>query len=213
MSTVFLSYSKKDYFFAELAQIKLSEAGITLWRDQGQLRAGRDWRQGLETGIADSLAVLAALSANSAESSYVTFEWAYALGKGKAIIPVKLNECIVRPQLETIQYLDFTVSGALPWESLIERIQEIETDIEPSTNSLHTNVSTSTLTITYPNANAILAYLNQRGYQMASFERLRKRIDENLTEEQFQEIISKHPTVFRRAKLADGRPGIAKLVP
>src|SRR5271168_2974750 len=101
MSTVFLSYSKKDYFFAELAQIKLSEAGITLWRDQGQLRAGRDWRQGLETGIADSLAVLAALSANSAESSYVTFEWAYALGKGKAIIPMKLSECIIHPKLET----------------------------------------------------------------------------------------------------------------
>jgi hypothetical protein len=122
MSTVFLSYSKKDYFFAELAQIKLSEAGITLWRDQGQLRAGRDWRQGFETRIADSLAVLAALSANSAESSYVTFEWAYALGKGKAIIPMKLNECIIRPKLGTIQYLDFTVSGALPWGSLIERI-------------------------------------------------------------------------------------------
>jgi hypothetical protein len=38
MSTVFLSYSKKDYFFAELADIKLSEAGISLWRDQGANR-------------------------------------------------------------------------------------------------------------------------------------------------------------------------------
>ena len=85
MSTVFLSYSKKDYFFAELLEIKLFEAGITLWRDQGQLRAGMDWRQGLETGISACLAVVVALSANSAESSYVTFEWAYALGKERLL--------------------------------------------------------------------------------------------------------------------------------
>ena len=35
MTTVFLSYSTKDHYFAELAGIKLAEAGITLWRDQG----------------------------------------------------------------------------------------------------------------------------------------------------------------------------------
>ena len=213
MSTVFLSYSKKDYFFAELLEIKLFEAGITLWRDQGQLRAGMDWRQGLETGISDCLAVVVALSANSAKSSYVTFEWAYALGKGKAVIPMKLNECSIHPKLASIQYLDFTVPGALPWESLIERIREIETDIEPSAAPSQTTISTSIPAISDTNAKAILAYLNQRGYQMASFERLRRRIDENLTDEQFREIISKHPTVFRSATLADGRPGIAKLIP
>lgn len=46
MPTVFLSYSTKDHHFAELAGIKLAEAGINLWRDQGQLRAGSDWRGG-----------------------------------------------------------------------------------------------------------------------------------------------------------------------
>src|SRR4051794_20309169 len=93
MTTIFLSYSSKDYFFAELLDRRLSEAGITLWRDQGELRAGKDWRQGIERGISDCLAVIVALSDDSAQSSYVTFEWAYALGKGKAVIPVKLNAC------------------------------------------------------------------------------------------------------------------------
>jgi len=59
---------------------------------------------------------------------------------------------------------------------------------------------------------AILAYLNQRGYRMASFDRLRRRIDENLTDQQFNDIISKSPAVFRHARLADGKPGIAKLI-
>jgi hypothetical protein len=74
MPTVLLSYATKDHFFAELADIKLSAAGIKLWRDQQTLRAGTDWRQGLEDGITNSLATLIALSVNSAESSYVTFE-------------------------------------------------------------------------------------------------------------------------------------------
>jgi hypothetical protein len=42
MSTVFLSYSRKDYFFAELADIKLKEANVDVWRDQGRIGAGED---------------------------------------------------------------------------------------------------------------------------------------------------------------------------
>jgi len=63
------------------------------------------------------------------------------------------------------------------------------------------------------NAKAILAYLNQRGFQMASFDRLRQRIDGTLTDQQFNEIISRNPTVFRHARLAGGKNGIAKLIP
>ena len=128
MIIVFLSHSTKDHHFAELAGIKLFEAGIKLWRDQSHLHAGGDWRQGIERGISDSFAVVVALSASSAESAYVTFEWAYAMGKGKPVIPLKLTDCSIHPKLETIQYLDFSVPGALPWESLIECIREIETD-------------------------------------------------------------------------------------
>jgi hypothetical protein len=212
MSTVFLSYSKKDYFFAEVAGIRLSEAGIKLWRDQGQLRAGEDWRQGIEKGISDSLAVLVALSANSATSSYVTFEWAYALGKGKAVIPVRLNECSIHPKLEPIQYLDFSIPGALPWESLIERVREIETDVEPTDAAAADLTESPAAPNDFP-AKAILAYLNQRGYQIASFDRLRRRIDENLTDQQFNDLIAKYPTVFRYAVLGSGKPGIAKVIP
>lgn len=167
----------------------------------------------LRRGLSESLAVLVALSANSGDSSYVTFEWAYALGKGKAVIPMKLNECFVHPKLETIQHLDFSVPGTLPWESLIERVREIETDVEAGKASAPSNVIASMPAPDDVHAKAILAYLNQRGYQMASFDRLRRRIDETLTDQQFNDIISKNPAVFRPARLADGKPGIAKLIP
>jgi hypothetical protein len=218
MPLVFLSYAKKDHFFAELADIKLREKEIDLWRDQGQLRAGTDWHRAIETAISDSLAVIVALSANSAESSYVTFEWAYALGKGKAIIPVKLDECSIHSRLATIQYLDFSIPGAMPWASLIERVLEIETDEEPRRDSAPDIGLTPAHALddshAKARAKAILDYLNERGFQMASFERLRGKIGEPLlTDEQFYAIISENPGVFRRARLRGGKPGIAKTIP
>ena len=213
MTTVFLSYSTKDHFFAELASIKLAEGGISLWRDQGQLRAGTDWRNGIERGISESIAVVVALSSNSSESSYVTFEWAYGLGKGKPVIPLKLNDCLIHPRLETVQHLDFSVPAALPWASLVERIKEIEADVTPE-EDLKLSLEAADHALSEDlNVKAILAYLNQRGYQMASFERLRRRIDESLTDKQFIEIITKNPTIFRRATLKEGKPGLAKLIP
>jgi len=213
MKTVFLSYSTIDHYFAELAGIKLAEAGIQLWRDQGQLRAGADWRQGIDRGISESLAVLVALSINSSESSYVTYEWAYALGKGKPIIPLKLNECQIHPKLEIIQYLDFSIPGALPWASLIEHIREIETDSESTPPDTGAGSTGTTRDPDDAHVKAILAYLNQRGYQMASFDRLRRRIDDSLSDDRFREIIKKNPTTFRSVTLQSGKPGLAKLVP
>jgi hypothetical protein len=87
MKSIFLSYSSRDYFFAEMLAIKLVEAGFNIWRDQGSIRAGDDWRQTIEEGIRDCFAVVVALSSNSAESAYVTYEWAYATGMGKPVIP------------------------------------------------------------------------------------------------------------------------------
>jgi hypothetical protein len=90
MPSVFVSYSSKDHFFVEVASIKLSEAGIDVWRDKRLLRAGGDWRNGIESGVTNSSAVLVVLSRSSVESPYVTFEWAYGLGKGKTVIPIRL---------------------------------------------------------------------------------------------------------------------------
>lgn len=213
MTTVFLSYSTKDHFFAELARIKLAEDGISLWHDQGQLRAGTDWRNGIEQGISQSVALVVALSNDAAESSYVTFEWAYGLGKGKPVIPLKLGDCSIHPRLESIQHLDFSISGVLPWSTLIERIREIETDITPQENFQASSSPENRTASIDATVRSILAYLEQRGYQMASFERLRRRINESLSDQQFNKMIVDNPTIFRHATLKDGKPGLAKIIP
>jgi hypothetical protein len=213
--TVFLSYSREDHFFAELAEIQLQKFGIELWRDHGQLRPGDEWRKGIEKGMADSLAVLVALSPNSAQSPYVTFEWAYALGQKKVVLPLRLASCSVHPRLETIQYLDFGVPGAYPWGSLAEQILEIETTEAQKDAAQAAREQKSELVPEPedPVAKAILGYLDQRGYQMASLERLQRRVDENLTQERLQEIIKQNPTFFRDATIEGRKPGIAKLIP
>jgi hypothetical protein len=212
MATVFLSYSTKNHHFAELVATKLAEADINLWRDQGQLRAGGDWRNGIERGITESIAVLVALSQDSAESPYVTFEWAYGLGKGRTVIPVKLESCKVHPRLEAIEYLDFSVPGALPWNFLIERIHEIEADAT-SEEDMAVAASAPESTQQEPIVKAILTYLNHRGYQMASYERLQRRIDPELTEQRLDELVDANPTIFRRAVLKGGKRGLAKRIP
>lgn len=212
MPPVFLSYATKDHHFAELAFRQLADAGINLWRDRGQLRGGDNWRDGIERGLSDSIAVLVALSQSSAESPYVTFEWAYGLGKGKTIVPLKLEQCKVHPRLEPIQYLDFSVPGSLPWNLLIERIREIEADAT-SQDVLETASKAPKQLQQEPMVKAILSYLDQRGYQMVSYERLRRRIDPALSDEKLDKVVTDNPSVFRFAALKEGKRGLAKLVP
>ena len=208
MIRAFLSYATKDHFFAELAVSVLKKDDIELWRDAGQIRAGENWRTSIDEAISKSEVVIVALSKDSTVSSYVTYEWAYAIGKGKPVIPVKLENCDIHPRLQIIQFLDFSVPGSLPWESLIERVKEIEID-----NDVVENRAEEIKPIEDETVNAILAYLNQRGYQMASFDRLRRRIDENLTDDGFKKIIDDNPLVFRKARIKGGRPGLAKKIP
>lgn len=212
MNPVFLSYSTKDFFFAELAEVKLYKAGIKIWRDKNDLIAGNDWRRSIEVGIANAEVVLVALSSNSAASSYVTYEWAYAIGYGKTVIPLKLDECKVHPRLETIQFLDFSNAYAQPWDQLIERIKENEADKDQVTLLPQQEISK----IVSPDdalVKSVLGYLNKRGYQMASFDRLRRRIDEKLSDEQLSDMVKNNGDIFRIANLKDGKKGLAKLIP
>lgn len=210
MTTVFLSYSTKDHHFAELAVEKLKVHGIDLWRDANQIRAGSNWREEIDHAISNSFAVLVALSKDSAESPYVTYEWAYAYGKAKPIIRIRLGDCHIHPKIQVVQYLDFSIPGSLPWESLVDRILEVEPGNEVNQESEEMQKAPPLLS---SEAKAVLAYLGQRGYQMASFDRLRRRIDETMTDDDFKRMIRENRRVFRKAKLKGGKPGLAKLIP
>src|SRR5271168_758175 len=88
---VFLSYARRDDIFAQLLESRLREAHIRVWRDEYSLYPGEDWKEAIEKGISESDAVLVVLSDNSVASAYVIYEWAYAFGQDKDVLPIKLT--------------------------------------------------------------------------------------------------------------------------
>ena len=130
------------------------------------------------------------------------------IGKGKIVVPVRLENCTVHPRLEPIQYLDFSVRGSLPWSALIDRIREIEAEAT-SQEDLTAAANDEGPTVEDATVKAILAYLDQRGYQMVSYERIRQRISTELTDDSLDSIIQANPKLFRHALLK----GVSAVLP
>lgn len=125
MLKVFISYSSKDSDFAELMSFRLREKGFSVWLDKGDIHPGEDWRDEIEEGLSASNVLVAILSETAVASSYVTFEWAYALGKGAKVIPVILDKSKLHPRLESLQYFDFTNPRVRPWDQLVQEMSRV----------------------------------------------------------------------------------------
>jgi hypothetical protein len=122
---VFISHDHDDADFAELLKLQLEKNGITGWIDSERLKIGQDWRAEIDDGIASSIAIIAIMTPDARKSEYVTYEWAFAWGKGKKIFPIMLKQTTLHPRLESLQYLDFTNRVTRPWDELISSISEL----------------------------------------------------------------------------------------
>ena len=122
---IFISYNSKNEDFAELLKMKLEKEDIQVWKDTSQIGIGTEWRNAIDQGLLNCNAVIVLLNQASTKSSYVTYEWAFALGNGKTIIPILTEDCEVHPRIDVLQYLDFK-DGKRPWDKLIERIKKIK---------------------------------------------------------------------------------------
>lgn len=124
-NVVFISHDHDDADFAELLKLQLEKNGIIGWIDSERLKIGQDWRQEIDDGINNSLAVIAIMTPEARKSEYVTYEWAYAWGRGKKIFPIMLKQTSLHPRLESLQYLDFTKRESRPYDKLISSIKEL----------------------------------------------------------------------------------------
>ncbi|MBL7724753.1 MAG: toll/interleukin-1 receptor domain-containing protein [Chitinophagaceae bacterium] len=122
---VFISHDHEDADFAELLKLQLEKSKITGWIDSERLKIGQDWREEIDEGISKSIAVIAIMTPEAKKSEYVTYEWAYAWGKGKNIFPIMLKQTPLHPRLESLQYLDFTNRATRPWDKLIQSIKDL----------------------------------------------------------------------------------------
>ena len=125
MNHIFISHCHEDGDFAELLENRLTQAGLTVWRDVG-IRGGQDYRREIDQGIKEAFALIVVMSPEAKASEYVTYEWAFARGAEVKVIPVMLKKTVLHPRLESLQYLDFTNRNARPWDTLIELLREAE---------------------------------------------------------------------------------------
>src|SRR5947208_1733510 len=117
---VFISYQHEDSDFAQVLIYKIKGAGFETWVDNDRLRAGEDWRAGIDQSIKDAFALIVIMTPEAKASEYVTYEWAFAWGVGVKVIPIMLKTTLLHPRLEALQYLDFTAPKSRPWGRLIE---------------------------------------------------------------------------------------------
>jgi HEAT repeat protein len=132
MAHIFISYAHVDGDFVALLKLEIEKAGLQVWVDAERLRAGEDWRQGIDEAIKGATALVAVMSPEAFASQYVTYEWAFALGMGVKVIPLMLRATALHPRMEVLQYLNFTSRDERPWESLIQHLQQIEQAQIPS---------------------------------------------------------------------------------
>jgi CheY-like chemotaxis protein len=121
---VFISYSSTNEDFADLVKEKLEKSGVDVWKASDKLLPGLEWRREIDTAIINSDIVLVIYDNESSISPYVTYEWAFALGNGKVICPLLVEECKMHPRIGVLQYIDFK-DGKRPWSTLINTITKL----------------------------------------------------------------------------------------
>jgi HEAT repeat protein len=132
MAGFFISYQRKSKKFAKKLMQNLQIAGIRCWIDEN-IPLGEEWKQIIDIEIADSIGVIVVVTPDALKSQYVTYEWAYALGLDKKVIPLILEKpdpnnpdhLPMHPKLDDFQNRDFTNPKKQPWEQLIAELQGI----------------------------------------------------------------------------------------
>jgi hypothetical protein len=113
---IFISHASGDGMFAFALQSKLESRGYRVWTDLGYMRTGDEWRAQIDDGLRGSEAVVVVISPKSTDSSYVTYEWAFACGAGVPVLPIiHQRPKQMHPRLKSMQYLDFTADDPNQW--------------------------------------------------------------------------------------------------
>lgn len=99
MSTekIFLSYSRRQLYFAEALTLHLQQHGLATWFDLQQIEAGGVWSESLKDGVQEAGRLILVVSTAALESEYVQAEWRGALQRGLPLVlavyePVELPE-------------------------------------------------------------------------------------------------------------------------
>ena len=126
MKHIFISFSPKDSRHMANMQDHLLQIGYKPWIDPNP-RPGQDWRFEIDDAIRSSDAMIVIVTPAAADSVFVTYEWAFALGIGVPVIPVKFAPGRMHPRLNTLEQFDVNsfTSPAHFWDYFARELPRI----------------------------------------------------------------------------------------
>ncbi|MBN1121564.1 MAG: HEAT repeat domain-containing protein [Anaerolineae bacterium] len=125
MALVFISFEKSNRDYAGLVDnIIKNRTDHDTWICDTDIPTGKEWKDAIDDAIEKCAAMVVVVTPAADSSKYVTYEWAFAMGKEKPVLPL-LFEGVddLHDKLRDIQYLDFTDSTR-PWEDFVEVLEE-----------------------------------------------------------------------------------------
>ncbi|MGH9937866.1 MAG: TIR domain-containing protein, partial [Blastocatellia bacterium] len=104
---VFVSYARPDQAAAEEVEAILTAAGVRVFRDASDIRAGANWDNAIENALRECQRMILLLSRSSMPySKEVHREWFYFDQKRKPIYPLFIEDCELHTRLIAYNYID-----------------------------------------------------------------------------------------------------------
>src|SRR5262249_43878796 len=110
---VFISYSRTDSIFVHKLVQMLRERHFPATFDI-DFQAGDNWRKNIEQSIVNSSAVIAVMSPDARDSTWVNKELDTAEAAGRPIVPILLTRDGQFPRLGHLQRTSVNADGTLP---------------------------------------------------------------------------------------------------
>jgi len=123
LGSVFISYSRKDYYFAESLTFALIQRDVAAWLDVKDLRPGVDWEQRLESAIDTASHLVLVASPDSLRSSNVAVEWKRALAQGIPVIVAHRRGSKFPQELAAIPRVNFRGRFKPAVNSLVDHLK------------------------------------------------------------------------------------------
>jgi HEAT repeat protein len=127
MGHVFISFHRSERLFVDQVIDRIeNSAHLPTWVYTNRLRAGMFWKPEIDEALQDSMAVVVIMTPDAQNSEYIAYEWTYAMGLGKPIIPLLLEPTLLHPKLEALEPIDFT-SEPFVWDDFMARLEAATT--------------------------------------------------------------------------------------
>ena len=137
MGQVFISYSRRDLEIVNHLVERMQRAGIHIWIDREEIKAGKLWRTQIVQSIDTCDAFILMLSSSAAASENVRKEIDLAQDSSRTIFIINLDQVKIpadmRYQLAGLQFIDLKTLGVdLAINQLIDTLKtELKIAIEP----------------------------------------------------------------------------------